>query len=162
VTVHSSPQNRPFGVLFVCRDNSRRSLIAEALMRDRRLPSSAVYSAGIDPADQADPFVLSALALADLGGGFWPKPWQGFFDANVPMIDTVVCFGDDAAKAMPRNLPGNPDVQVWRMPAAVHGDRHRGVWRDIQQIRPMIAGLVDDINAMQAFDIHRVTSLPAE
>ena len=131
-------------------------------MRDRRLPKSVIFSAGIVPADQADPFVLSALALADLGGGLWPKPWDGFFATKASMIDTVIFFGDDPAKAMPSDLPGNPDVLIWRMPAADRSERHRGVWRDIQQIRPMISGLVDDITAMQAFNIHRETSYPAE
>lgn len=136
-------------VLFVCEDNARRSLIAEALFRDIAGPHLRTFSAGLAPADHADTFALSALAIAGLGPeGLWPKHWDGFREPGRPRIDTVVMFGEDVAARMPRTLPGRPVYRTWRI-IDERGSvgRHGGVWRDMQRLRPMVAELVTELHA---------------
>lgn len=133
-------------VLFVCDDNARHSLIAEALLRDHGIRGLRAFSAGIKPADRADSYALSALTLAGLGSdGLWPKHWDGFRDAKWTLIDMVVMIGDGPARELPRTFPGDPDYVVWKF----EGDRslrfHHGVWRDIQVLRPYVEALVDDL-----------------
>lgn len=140
-TVHS--------VLFICEDNARRSLIAEALFRDAAGPHMRAFSAGLRPADTADPFTLSALALSGLGpDGLWPKSWEGFCGHGAFPLGTVVMFGEDVSLRLPRVFPGLPAYRVWTLLDDRPGmTRHSGVWRDIQRVRPLVADLVAEINA---------------
>ena len=79
------------GVLFVCENNARRSLIAEALMRDQCASWVRGFSAGIRAADHADLRAMSTLGLAGLDNtGLWPKAWDGFCRPHQPIIDVVV------------------------------------------------------------------------
>ena len=146
---------KPHGVLFVCDDNSRRSLIAEALFRDHWTPGFRVYSAGLAPAEQVDPLTLSALTLAGLGSeGLWPKPWTTFADPSRPIIDTVVLIGDAPARMLTRAFPGSPDYVHWRVPRAMTSYAlHRGVWQDIKLLRPRVDSLVEDLAALQELTI---------
>lgn len=155
--------HRPFGVLFVCEDNSRSSLIAEALFRDHATPGFSVYSAGVTPADQADPFTLSALTMAGLGNdGLWPKYWAGFADPGRPLIDMVVMIGEQPAQLLPRAFPGNPDYLVWRITDDGAKRRHRGAWADIQTLRPRVDGLIDHLASMQEISLAPAEAVPAE
>lgn len=164
MSVAQSYMQRPFGVLFVCEDNSRSSLIAEALFRGHGTPGFSVYSAGIAPADQADPYTLSALTMAGLGSdGLWPKDWAGFADPDRPLIDMVIMIGDGPAQLLPHAFPGNPDYLMWRMRG--HGGqlpRHRGAWQDIQALRPRVDSLMDDLASMQDVSLAPTHAVPAE
>jgi protein-tyrosine-phosphatase len=133
-------------VLFVCEDNARHSLIAEVLLRDHGVRGLRAFSAGITPADRADSYALSALALAGLGSdGLWPKHWEGFRDAKRLLIDMVVMIGDGPARDLPRTFPGNPEYVVWKFEGDLSLRFHHGVWRDIQVLRPCVEALVDDL-----------------
>lgn len=135
-------------VLFVCADNARHSLIAESLLRSCRVRGLRAFSAGIDPADRADSFALSALTLAGLENeGLWPKHWDGFADPKTQLIDMVVMIGDAAAQQLPRTFPGNPDYIAWKFDGDVSLRFHHGVWRDIQALRPFVDALAEDLRA---------------
>jgi protein-tyrosine-phosphatase len=138
-------------VLFGCEDNARYSLIAEALFRDGAISGMRSFSAGLRPADAADPFTLSALALSGLGAdGLWPKHWDGFCLPNMRLIDTIVIFGEETAVRLPRVFPGRPRYLVWPMNKLSDNQKlHQGVWRDIQRIRPFISCLIDELIARQ-------------
>lgn len=146
------------GVLFVCSDNARRSLIAEALMRDRCATWARGFSAGISPADGADPRALSAITLAGLdNAGLWPKHWEGFSKFSDPIIDVIVMLDPVAAEALPRVFPGNPEYWVWEnadmeRPSA---DTYELPWQEIQWLRPKVNALVEDLSAMQEFCLAR-------
>lgn len=140
------PQDGTTNVLFVCADNARHSLIAESLLRSRRKPGLRAFSAGLEPADKADSFTLSALILAGLGNeGLWPKHWDGFADPKRKLIDVVVMIGETTAENLPRTFPGEPAYVTWKFNGEDGLKSHRGVWRDIQMLRPYVDALVDDL-----------------
>jgi len=133
-------------VLFVCADNARHSLIAESLLRSHRVHGIRAFSAGLQPADKADPFALSALTLAGLGNeGLWPKHWDGFANPKCTTIDLVVMIGEDTAANMPRTFPGDPEYIAWKFDGDTSLRFHHGVWRDIQVLRPYVDALADDL-----------------
>jgi len=142
---------KTLNVLFVCADNARHSLIAESLLRSHRVRGVRAFSAGIDPADKADSFALSALVLAGLGNeGLWPKHWDGFADPKRRLIDVVVTIGADATRLLPHTFPGNPDYVSWDFDAETSLRFHHGVWRDIQILKPFVDVLADDLRAAMA------------
>ncbi len=142
-----SPQAKIRNVLFVCEDNARHSLIAEALMRGHGIRGLRAFSAGLQPADRADSYTLSALTLAGLGAdGLWPKHWDGFAHAKWTLIDRVVMIGEAPARDLPRRFPGNPVYDVWKFSGDNSLRFHHGVWRDIQILRPCVDALVDDLS----------------
>ncbi len=135
-------------VLFVCADNARHSLIAESLLRSRRVRGLRAFSAGIEPADRADSFALSALTLAGLENeGLWPKHWDGFADPENRLIDMVVMIGDDVAEQLPRMFPGDPVYITWKFDGDETLRFHHGVWRDIRALRPYVEALAEDLCA---------------
>ena len=144
------------GVLFVCADNARDSLIAEALLRDQALPGVCAFSAGIRPADHADPFILSALTLAGLETeGLWPKDWQSFADHNPAVISTVVFLGDDVEADIGRSFPGVLDYFNWPTLGECSMSGHHSVWRDVYALRPRIDQLCEDLRSMQESSLAR-------
>lgn len=150
-------------VLFVCADNARHSLIAESLLRSRRKAGLRAFSAGIAPADKADSFALSALTLAGLGNeGLWPKHWGGFADPKRKLIDVVVMIGEETAERLPRTFPGEPAYVTWKFDGSDDLRFHRGVWRDIQALRPYVDSLVDDLGDGIAASPQRRADAPAE
>lgn len=151
-------------VLFVCEDNARRSLVAEALFRDGAGPHLRVFSAGLAPADRADTYTLSVLALAGLGpDGLWPKPLDGFCDRDRPLMNTVVTIGAEIAGRLPRILPGTPEYRTWRLPAGRNvGSRHNGAWRDLQVLRPLVMDLIEELRAGGADGSPALAATPAE
>lgn len=143
--IHQLPSKQT-SVLFVCDDNSRYSLTCEALVRSHNISGIRAFSAGLDPADRADPFVLSALTLAGLNSdGLWPKHWDGFSQPYRKIVDLVVILGKEAAIRLPRNFPGEPKYIIWGLD--VHNDQRYNyrVWRDILQLRPYVHELVMDL-----------------
>ena len=146
------------GVLFVCTDNARRSLLAEALLRDQGMPGVRAFSAGIRPADHADPFILSALTMAGIGTeGLWPKDWQSFANRTPAVINTVVCLGYDVEADIGRGFPGVQDYFNWPHPHPHErlASHHHGVWRDIHALRPRIDQLCEDLRSMQELSFAR-------
>jgi len=144
------------GVLFVCADNARCSLIAEALLRDQAMPGVRAFSAGSRPADHADSFTISALMLAGLETeGLWPKDWQSFMDRIPAVINVVVSMGDDVAIDIGHGFSEHVEYFVWPDPHSWDrtATRHHGVWRDIQVLRPRIDALCEDLRAMRELNL---------
>lgn len=140
--------SKPTSVLFVCDDNSRYSLVCEALVRSQEIPGIRAFSAGLDPADRADPFALSALTLAGVSSeGLWPKHWDGFAHPYRKIVDLVVILGKSTAKRLPRNFPGEPKYLMWDFNGLSSQRYNYGIWRDIQVLRPYVDELVTDLQA---------------
>ncbi len=156
--------SKKINVLFVCADNARHSLIAEALLRSHRVRGVRAFSAGIDPADRADSFTLSALTLAGLGNeGLWPKHWDGFANLKTVRVDIVVMIGAETAEMLPRTFPGDPEYVVWTFDGSDELRFHRGVWRDIQVLKPYVDSLAEDLRGSLRFaQVYMPTANAAE
>lgn len=140
------------GVLFVCEDNSRLSLIAEALMREHFIPWARGFSAGIHPADHGDLRALSTIMLAGLdNSGLWPKSWEGFAKSPLPIIDVVVTLDQKSANELSNTFPGSPEYRNWSETLGYVSatKTHAEVWREIQWLRTKVNALVDDLSAMR-------------
>lgn len=102
------------GVLFVCDDNSARSIIAEVLLNRFGEDRFHAYSAGLDPAAEVDPLALGILASSGLSvSGIRAKSWREFCSPQAPRIDFVISFCDTPACEIA--LGGDPVLACWHI-----------------------------------------------
>jgi protein-tyrosine-phosphatase len=107
---------RKYKVLFLCRDNSARSIIAEALLRELAGHRFAAFSAGPEPAARIHP-----LALAQLRPGISrhdilsPKSWLEFTGEWAPRMDLVIALDESVDEHHAPAFPGTPALLGWTM-----------------------------------------------
>ena len=82
---------KPYNVLFLCKHNASRSLMAEAILNKIGGGRFVAYNAGVEPSATAHPFTLDVLAeegfdIKDLA----PKSVDDFLKADSPKIDLVI------------------------------------------------------------------------
>jgi arsenate reductase len=79
-------------VLFVCVHNAGRSQMAAGLLKLRSGGRIHVRSAGTAPADEINPFALTALAELDIDmGEAFPKPLTDEFVRAADVVITMGC-----------------------------------------------------------------------
>jgi arsenate reductase len=82
--------DRPFNVLFLCTHNSARSLMAEAILRERGGDRFVAHSAGVTPKAAPDPLTLETLRLARVPyDGLRPKSRDVFREVPLDFVFTV-------------------------------------------------------------------------
>jgi arsenate reductase (thioredoxin) len=105
---------RKYKVLFLCRENSARSIMAEALLRELAGHRFDAFSAGPEPAARVHPSAIAQLrpGISDLGV-LSPKSWLEFTGEWAPRMDLVIAM--DAAVAGHRAplFPGEPSMCLW-------------------------------------------------
>jgi arsenate reductase len=100
-------------VLFLCTGNSARSLLAEALLRDRAGELFSVYSAGTDPRG-VNPLTLRVLREIHVAtDGLRSKGLKELSVAGPIQFLIVVCAGAD--RACPTAWPGVLERLFWRI-----------------------------------------------
>lgn len=115
---------RVYNVLFLCRFNSARSQMAEALLRYWGKGRFCAFSAGSQPAAEIHPETLETLRRGGIPhDDLRPKSWEEFAAADAPVMDFIftVCEGvthDDCP-----TLPGHQAMAHWAFddPAAFSG-----------------------------------------
>ncbi|HEY7600586.1 MAG TPA: arsenate reductase ArsC [Candidatus Limnocylindrales bacterium] len=133
----------PIRVLFVCTGNSARSIMAEALLRDRGGADFEVHSAGTHPKG-INPLTVRVLEEAGL-------PTAGLSSQSVneylgQAFDYVITVCDQAREACPL-FPGSHASMHWGYddPAAVEGteeERLRAFRAVLTQMASRIATFV--------------------
>jgi ArsR family transcriptional regulator, arsenate/arsenite/antimonite-responsive transcriptional repressor / arsenate reductase (thioredoxin) len=84
-----------FNVLFLCTQNSARSIIAEAILRKLGGIGFQAYSAGSDPVAEPNPEVMAKLrALGHDTDALYSKSWHEFTGRNAPRMDFVITLCD--------------------------------------------------------------------
>ena len=113
-----------YNVLFLCTGNSARSIMAEAILNQKGLPTFAAHSAGSHASGFVRPEALRQLELARLPTkGLRSKDWGEFAQPGAPKMDFVFTVCDNAAKEVCPVWPGQPMTAHWGVPdpAAVRG-----------------------------------------
>ena len=106
-----------YKVLFLCRENSARSIIAEALLRELAGHRFEVFSAGSEPAAR-----VHTLAIAQLRPGISdldrlnPKSWLEFTGEWAPRMDLIIALDERVAEYHAPAFPGAPLFLQWDFP----------------------------------------------
>jgi arsenate reductase (thioredoxin) len=117
--------DRPYGMLFISRRNSARSLMAEAVVNRLGGGRFRAYSAAVEPAEVADPLTLEVLQEAGYQtDGLRPKHWRDFTGLEAPVLDFVFTLSNTASREVFPDWPGKPVSSHWHYPdpVAVKGD----------------------------------------
>lgn len=120
---------RKYNVLFLCRANSARSIMAEALLRELGGERFHAFSAGIEPAADVHPMTLEQLRPTIASPGkLRPKSWDQFVGPSAPEMDVVIAMCDEVGESYAPAFSGAPTFCEWSFadPLAVDGtDRER-------------------------------------
>lgn len=111
---HAPMTDRKFNVLFICVGNSARSIFAESLMREIGGERFNVYSAGIRPFSELNPFAVQVLQ--DKGhdtSALWSKNVSEFNGPNAPQMDFVFTVCNQAANEECPAWEGQPISGHW-------------------------------------------------
>jgi len=95
----------PYNVLFLCTDNSARSIMAEALLNHKSGGTFKAYSGGSQPAKAVHPQALAELTSAGIATqGLRSKSWDEFSpqrDASSMNFIFALCDNDEACPKWP-------------------------------------------------------------
>ncbi len=117
-------QAKIINLLFLCTQNSARSIMAECVLNELGTGRFRAYSAGSHPAGRVNPDALDLLAgLGHPTDSLASKSWDVFVEAGAPEMDVVITVCDRAASATCPLWPGRPIGAHWPVPdpAAVEG-----------------------------------------
>ena len=113
-----------YNVLFLCTGNSARSIMAEAILKRKGMPTFAAFSAGSHPVGFVHPEAKKQLEAAHLGTeGLYSKSWDEFAKPDAQPLNFVFTVCDKAAAEVCPFWPGQPMTAHWGIPdpAAVKG-----------------------------------------
>ncbi|MCC7274228.1 MAG: metalloregulator ArsR/SmtB family transcription factor [Alphaproteobacteria bacterium] len=116
-TVEAPPFAAAFNVLFLCRRNSARSIIAEAILDRLGSGRFHAYSAGPQPAAAPSPEVVEMLRLRghrveDLRS----KDWSEFARAGSARMDFVITLCDMPPRLRAPAFVGQAITGLWLLP----------------------------------------------
>ncbi len=127
-------------VLFLCMQNSARSILAESVLNRLGAGRFEAHSAGSRPAGRVNPGALELLAREGYPTArLRSKSWDDFARPGAPEMDLVITVCDNAAGAACPVWPGAPTRAHWPLadPAAIADPAARAaafaaVYREIE------------------------------
>ena len=114
--------NSALNVLFLCRGNSARSILAEAMMNHPAIGGRKfrAFSAGSHPKGAIDPLALDTLQQHRIPtDGLRSKSWDEFAGSDAPHLHFVFTVCDQAAAESCPTWPGQPMTAHWGVPDPV-------------------------------------------
>jgi protein-tyrosine-phosphatase/DNA-binding transcriptional ArsR family regulator len=111
-------------VLFLCRHNSARSIIAEAILAREGMGRFNSYSAGSETGKEPHPYALDVLKAHNHPiDKLRSKSWDEFAQVGAPKMDFVFTVCDITATEVCPVWPGQPMTAHWPLPdpSAVEG-----------------------------------------
>ena len=120
---HEAIAERPTQVLFVCTENSARSIMAEARLNHLGNGRFTAFSAGSRPSAHVHPQALATLnEMAVPTAGLHSKSWKEFSQGREAPLDFVFTLCDRAAEEPCPTWPGQPITAHWSTPDPVIAD----------------------------------------
>jgi protein-tyrosine-phosphatase len=113
-----------YNVLFLCKGNSARSIMAEAILNRAGAGRFKGFSAGSNPRGEIHPYTADFLKNQNYPiETLRSKNWEEFGKPDAPQMDFVFTVCDDAANETCPVWPGQPMSAHWGVPdpAAVEG-----------------------------------------
>lgn len=105
---------RAYNVLFICRHNSARGLMAECALRRWANGRFHAYSAGREPASFPNPSAIAVLrSFNHKVDTLRPKSWAEFMTETAPMMDFVFIVDEGVSLEDLPAFPGSPMCAVW-------------------------------------------------
>ncbi|WP_085489908.1 arsenate-mycothiol transferase ArsC [Paraburkholderia susongensis] len=140
---------RKYKVLFLCRDNSIRSIIAEALLRELAGHRFEAFSAGPEPATRIHPLALAQLRPGISGRTMLsPKSWLEFTGEWAPHMDVVIALDESVSGLHAPVFPGAPLFLDWAIADPLAGGRmsddeqarlfDKTFWQSVRQVSAFI------------------------
>jgi protein-tyrosine-phosphatase/DNA-binding transcriptional ArsR family regulator len=106
-----------FNVLFVCTQNSARSIMAEAILAKVGGDRFHAYSAGSDPATRPMPEVIEKLrSLGHDVSGLQCKSWNAFTGPDAPRMDFLITLCDTEDSQPCPDFGDKVVTGVWSLP----------------------------------------------
>jgi arsenate reductase len=137
--------DRVYNVLFLCKGNSARSIMAEAILRKLGAAHFCAYSAGFAPRGEVHPLAIKTLEGFECPTeGLRSKSWDEFTASSAPVMDFVFTVCDDTAQETNPDWPGHPMTAVWAIddPVIVEGtavQRERAFVETFKYLRTRIS-----------------------
>lgn len=111
---------RPINVLFLCRRNSARSVIAECVMNRLGMGRFKGFSAGSHPEGTIHPYVLDLLRQLNYDTStLRSKSWDEFASPGASEMDFVFTVCDGTANEVCPVWPGRLMTAHWGLPDPV-------------------------------------------
>lgn len=151
-------EKKIYNVLFLCTDNSARSIMAESLINFWGNGQFRGFSAGSNPTGTVNPLALELLDRLNLPvDGLRSKSWEEFVTSQAPKMDFVFTVCDNTAAETYPAWPGQPMNAHWGVPdpAAVTGD----YVRRMQAFREAFRELENRIKIFTSLPIDEIDSL---
>ena len=106
-----------YNVLFLCTENSTRSIIAETVMNNVGQGNFKAYSAGSFPSGKVNPRAIELLKKLNFDTSLArSKSWDEFSGTDTPELDFVFTVCDNAAGEVCPIWPGQPMTAHWGVP----------------------------------------------
>ena len=120
--VNYRKQPRPtyhYNVLFLCTDNSTKSIMAEALLNRFGGEDFHAHSAGVDPRGEIDPLAVELMKTHRVWHpSLEPKGCHKFLAPDAPRMDFIITLGERRPARLPESWPGSPQLIHWRITEA--------------------------------------------